>query len=112
MATRKVRRSSSYDEGKFREAVSMTCSFFQVEEMYPDQEKALRACLKEMIFSSARTQSHTQSENPSSDLKSVYKTGKNEQLYLVLENNTRCKADINDQKGRNDKTENNRSHLK
>ena len=27
-------RSSSYDEGKFREAMAMACSFLQVEEMY------------------------------------------------------------------------------
>ena len=32
------RRSSSNDEGKFREAMGMACSFLQVEEMYPDQE--------------------------------------------------------------------------
>ena len=51
------RRSSGYDEGKFREAMAMACSFFHVEEMYPDQEKALRAFLKEVIFSSAHTQS-------------------------------------------------------
>ena len=51
------RRSSIYDEGKFREAMAMACSFLQVEEMYPDQEKALGAFIKEVIFSSARTQS-------------------------------------------------------
>ena len=35
-------RSSSYDAGKFREAMAMmACSFLQVEEMYPDQEKHL-----------------------------------------------------------------------
>ena len=34
------RRNSSYDVGKFREAMAMmACSFLQVEEMYPDQEK-------------------------------------------------------------------------
>ena len=33
------RRSSSYNEGKFREAMMMACSFLQVEEMHPDQEK-------------------------------------------------------------------------
>ena len=49
-------RSSSYNESKFREAMAMeiACSFLQVDEMYPDQEKALGAFLKEMIFSSAR----------------------------------------------------------
>ena len=52
-----VERSSSNDEGKFREAMGMACSFLQVEEMYPHQEKALRAFLKEMIFSSVRTKS-------------------------------------------------------
>ena len=53
-------RSSSYDVGKFREAMAMmACSFLQVEEMYPDKkkQKALGAFLKEVIFSSARTQS-------------------------------------------------------
>ena len=36
------RRSSSYDVGKFREAMTMmACSFLQVEEVYPDQEKHL-----------------------------------------------------------------------
>ena len=59
------RRSSSNDEGKFREAMGMACSFLQVEEMYPDQEKALGAFLKEMIFSSVRTKSIS---DPSSDL--------------------------------------------
>ena len=59
------RRSSSDDEGKFREAMGMACSFLQVEEMYPDQEKALGAFLKEMIFSSVRTKSIS---DPSSDL--------------------------------------------
>ena len=44
------RRSSSNDEGKFREALGIACSFLQVEEMYPDQEKALRVFLKEMNF--------------------------------------------------------------
>ena len=42
---------------KFKKAMGMACSFLQVEEMYPDQEKALRAILKEMIFSSFRTKS-------------------------------------------------------
>ena len=46
------RRSSGNDEGKFKEAMGMVCSSLQVEEMYPVQEKALRAFLKEMIFSS------------------------------------------------------------
>ena len=41
------------------------CSFLQVELMYPDQEKALRAFLKEVIFSSVRTESIS---CPSSDL--------------------------------------------
>ena len=59
------RRSSSNDEDKFREAMEMACSFLQVEEMYLDQEKALRAFLKEMIFSSVRTKSIS---DPSSDL--------------------------------------------
>ena len=44
------RSTSSDDEDKFKEAMGMACSFLQVEEMYPDQEKALRAILKEMIF--------------------------------------------------------------
>ena len=48
-----LRRSSGNDEGKFREAMAMACSF--LEEMYPDQEKALGAFLKEVIFSSAKT---------------------------------------------------------
>ena len=34
------RRSSSYDEVKFRKAAGIACSFLQVEGMYPDQEKA------------------------------------------------------------------------
>ena len=51
------RRSSGNDEGKFREAMAMACSFLQVDGMYPDQEKALITFLKEVIFSSARTQS-------------------------------------------------------
>ena len=59
------RRSSSYDEGKFVEATAISCSFLRVEEVYPDQEKALRAFLKEVIFFSARTQSIS---DPSSDL--------------------------------------------
>ena len=59
------RRSSSYDEGKFRTAMAMACSFLQAEEIYPDQEKALTGFLKEVIFSSARTQSIS---DPSSDL--------------------------------------------
>ena len=50
-------RSSSNDEGKFREAKAMACSFLQVKEMYPDQEKAVRKFLKKLILSSARTQS-------------------------------------------------------
>ena len=37
------RRSSSNDEGKFRESMGMTCSFLPVKETYPDQENALRA---------------------------------------------------------------------
>ena len=32
------RRSSSNDEGKFREAMGMASSFLQVEKMCPDQE--------------------------------------------------------------------------
>ena len=59
------RRSSSNDDGTFREAMAMACSFLQVEEMYPDQEKALRAFLKKVVFSSAHTQSIS---DPSSDL--------------------------------------------
>ena len=51
------RRSSSNDEGKYREAMAMACSFLQVDGVYPDQEKALITFLKEVIFSSARTQS-------------------------------------------------------
>ena len=39
------RRSSSYDAGKFRTATAMACSFLQVEEIYPDQEKALTGFL-------------------------------------------------------------------
>ena len=61
---------------KFIEAMGMACSFLQVEEMYPDQEKAPRAFLKEMIFSSVHTKSIS---DPSSDLtkiRSVYKIGK------------------------------------
>ena len=58
------RRSSGNDEDKFREVMGTACSFLQVEEMYPDQEKALRAFLKE-IFSSVRTKSIS---DPSSDL--------------------------------------------
>ena len=50
------RRNSSNDEGKFREATAMACSFLPVQEMYSDQEKALEVFLKEVIFSSARTQ--------------------------------------------------------
>ena len=72
-----LRRSSSNDDGKFREAMAMASSFLQVEEMYPDQKKTLRAFLKKVVFSSARTQSIS---DPSSDLKtkirSVYKLGK------------------------------------
>ena len=60
-----LRRSSSNEEGKFREAMGMVCSFLQVEEMYPDQEKALRAFLKEVVFPSIRTKSIS---DPSSDL--------------------------------------------
>ena len=56
------RRSSSNDEGKFREAMGMTCSFLQVEEMYPDQEKAF---LTKMIFPSVHIKSIS---DPSSDL--------------------------------------------
>ena len=66
------RRSSN--EGKLR--MAMACSFLQVDEMYPDQEKALAGFLKEEIFSSARTQSIS---DPSSDLnkiRSVYMIGK------------------------------------
>ena len=70
--------------------------------MYPDQEKALGAFLKEVIFSSARTQSISES---SSDLNkntiSLQNRGKNEQL-LVLENSTKVlsndQAEINNQK--------------
>ena len=70
--------------------------------MYPDQEKALGAFLKEVIFSSARTQSISDS---SSDLNkntiSLLNRGKNEQL-LVLENSTKVlsydQAEINNQK--------------
>ena len=47
----------------------MACSFLQAEEMYPDQEKALGAFLKEMIFSSACTQSIS---DPLSDLNKTY----------------------------------------
>ena len=60
------RRSSSYDDGKFKTAMVMACSFLQVEEIYPDQEKALTGLSKEVIISSARTQSIS---DPSSDLK-------------------------------------------
>ena len=49
------RTSSGYHKDKFREAMAMACSFLQVEEIYPDQEKALRAFLMEVIFSLART---------------------------------------------------------
>ena len=59
------RRSSSYDEGIFRTAIAMAYSFLQVDEIYPDQEKALTRFLKEVIFSSARTQSIS---DPSLDL--------------------------------------------
>ena len=51
------RRSSSYDEGKFRTAMAIACSSLQVEEIYPDQEKALTGFLKEVISPSARIQS-------------------------------------------------------
>ena len=44
------RISSSYDEGKFRTAMAMACSFLQVEEIYPDQDKAHTGFLKEVIF--------------------------------------------------------------
>ena len=44
---------SGYDEGKFRTAVAMACSFLQ----FPDQEKALTGFLKEVIFSSSRPKS-------------------------------------------------------
>ena len=55
--------------------MGMACSFLRVEEMYSDQEKALRAFLKEMKFSSVRTKSIS---DQSSDLKiqSVYKIEK------------------------------------
>ena len=56
------RRSSSNEEGKSREA----CSFLQVEEMYPDQEEALRAFLKEVIFL------HTSYFRPITRLKQKY----------------------------------------
>ena len=48
------RRSSSNDEGKFREATAMACSFLPVQEMYSDQEKALEAFFKgsDIFFSS------------------------------------------------------------
>ena len=59
------KRSSGYDEGKFRTAMVMACSFLQVEEIYPDQEKALTGFLKEVSFCSSRTQSIS---DPSSDL--------------------------------------------
>ena len=73
--------------GEFREAMAVACSFFQVEEMYPDQEKVLiESILKAVIFSSARTQSIS---DPSSDLnkiiRSVYKLGKRNKQLLVLE---------------------------
>ena len=58
------RRSSSYDESKFRTAMAMACSFLQVEDIYPNQEGTYRI-LKEVIFFSARTQSIS---DPSSDL--------------------------------------------
>ena len=48
-------RSSGNDEGKFRETMAMACSFLQVEETYPDLEKALGAILTKVIFSSAHT---------------------------------------------------------
>ena len=51
------RRSSSNDEGKFREAYS----FFQVEEMYPDQEEALKSIFKGGdIFAQNLLQTHYQ----------------------------------------------------
>ena len=64
-----LRRSSSNEEGKFREAMGMACSSLQIEEMYPDQENALRAFLKEMISSSVRTKSISDPpSDPPSDL--------------------------------------------
>ena len=49
---------------KFIEAMAIACIFLRVE-MYPDQEKALTAFLKEMIFCSVHTKSIS---DPSSDL--------------------------------------------
>ena len=48
-----------YNEGKFREAMALACSF-HVEEMYPDQEKHSEHHLKKVIFSSACTQSFSE----------------------------------------------------
>ena len=69
------RRSSGNDEGKFREAMGMACSFPQVEEMCADQEKALRAFSKEMIFSSVRTKLFQTHHQIYTKVRSVYKIG-------------------------------------
>ena len=61
---------------KCKSVEAIACIFLKVEEMYPDQEKALTAFLKEMIFTSVHTKSIS---DPSSDLtkiRSVYKIGK------------------------------------
>ena len=79
----------SYNEGKFRTAIAMACSFLRVEEIYPDQEKALNRIFKgsDIVFSS-----HTFYFRPiirlERKIRSVYKIGKNEQS-LMLENNTK-----------------------
>ena len=84
----------SYGEGKFSTAMAMACSFLQVEEIYPDQKKALTGLLKEVIFSSARTKSIS---DPSPDLNKNTISLQNRKktnscwkhLLLLLENNTK-----------------------
>ena len=71
---------------KFIEAMAIACIFLQVEEMYPDQEKALTEFLKEMIFSSVHTKSISSDLNKNTI--SLQNRGKNKQL-MVLENSTK-----------------------
>ena len=48
-----LRRSSSKNEGKFKEAMGVACSILQVEEMYPDQEKHSEHFKRNYIFFSS-----------------------------------------------------------
>ena len=66
--------------------MAIACIFLQVEEMYPDQEKALTAFLKEMIFSSVHTKSISSDLNQNTI---VYKIGKKNEQLMVLENSTK-----------------------